>query len=359
MKYYGGLLLVVIAGLLISQFSVTLVDRLFSMQQADSSSEDTKTSVDSNFNNNSSIDDAVDDNVINSVANTVVDTVEAPILAGSRNGVEKTTLTFVGDIMVDRFIRKIAEAKAGSYSSLFDNVKDKLQSSDAVVANLEGPVTDFDSISNSNIEEKRFVFTFDPEILPALKESNIKIVSIDNNHILNFKQDGLRQTIENLTEQGISYFGNPLDRRPLYKNINGLDFAFISYNQFISPDTESILEQIESTNDRSDHLIIFAHWGDEYEEHPNKKQVTLAKAFIDSGADLVIGAHPHVIQDREIYKGRYIYYSLGNFIFDQYFNDEVSCGLTVEFEFTDKSIQLIEEKTVKMTPEKVVEFADC
>lgn len=78
------------------------------------------------------------------------------------------------------------------------------------------------------------------------------------------------------------------------------------------------------------------HWGEEYSTKPNELQKKLAHSFIDAGADMVIGAHPHVVQTNEIYKGKHIYYSLGNYIFDQWFRPEVKKGLGVEVSFSKK-----------------------
>lgn len=268
-----------------------------------------------------------------------------------------TTISFVGDIMLDRYIRKIAESN--SYDYLFRNVKDKLKESDFVIGNLEGSVTNFDSISNSDIESERFYFTFSEEVVPALEKSNINIVSIDNNHISNFGQEGIKQTIENLNKYNVSSFGDPFNRNVLYKKINGITFIFVSYNDFIRPDPEGAIKYIKKADNLVDHVVVYAHWGNEYDMEANNNQVELAKRFIEAGADLIIGAHPHVIQNIDLYNGKYIYYSLGNFIFDQYFNKDVSCGLVVKFEFTKDDIKLLEESGVKLNINDVVNWSEC
>jgi poly-gamma-glutamate synthesis protein (capsule biosynthesis protein) len=190
-------------------------------------------------------------------------------------------------------------------------------------------------------------------------DANIKIVTIDNNHITNFGLEGLQQTIEKIHKNNLDYFGDPNNREILFKNINSVDLAFVSYNQFIRPDEEKALQLIHTAEMMADHTIVFAHWGDEYEKIANSNQTELARKFVDAGADLVIGAHSHVIGNSEVYKNKYIYYSLGNFIFDQYFSKVVSCGLVATFNFTEKSIEIISEQTVKMDPYSVVKFEEC
>ncbi len=270
---------------------------------------------------------------------------------------EFITIAFIGDIMVDRYIRKIANRN--SYEYLFDKVREKLSEATLVVANLEGPVTDFLSIANSEVEHERFVFTFDPLIIKALENANIKIVNIDNNHITNFGNEGLKQTVKYLESSSVNYFGNPYNRNILFKKFDQITIAFVSYNQFINPDTIETNKLIVSANELADHVVVYTHWGDEYELRPNQNQISLAHEFIDNGADLIIGSHPHVVQTKEIYKNRQIYYSLGNFIFDQYFTEEVSCGAVVTFEFNKKEIKLLSEEFVKLDPANVVSFLDC
>jgi gamma-polyglutamate biosynthesis protein CapA len=266
-------------------------------------------------------------------------------------------ITFVGDIMVDRHIRKIADRNSHDY--LFDKVRDRLNSANLVVANLEGTVTDFPSISNSEIEHERFVFTFDPLIIKALEKANIKIVSIDNNHITDRGMEGLNQTVKYLNNSNVDYFGNPYDKQILYKQYDQFVVAFVSYNQFINPDLNEVKKLIIRANEVADHVVVYTHWGNEYEMTANQNQISLAHQFIDNGADLIIGSHPHVVQNKEIYKERHIYYSLGNFIFDQYFTDDVSCGAVVTFEFDKNEIKLISEEFVKLDPVHTVSFSDC
>ena len=109
----------------------------------------------------------------------------------------------------------------------------------------------------------------------------------------------------------------------------------------------------------SDYTVVYTHWGDEYELIPNGGQIDLAHQFVDSGADIVIGTHPHVIQSKEVYKGAYIYYSLGNFIFDQYFNEDVRCGAVITFNLDEEGIISVEEEFIYLDPVKISSFSNC
>jgi poly-gamma-glutamate capsule biosynthesis protein CapA/YwtB (metallophosphatase superfamily) len=238
---------------------------------------------------------------------------------------------FVGDLMLDRYIRKIAEKKG--YPYIFEKIRGHLKEADLAVANLEGPITDniSASIGTAVGEKNHLIFTFDKSISSILSESNIKLVNIGNNHILNFGKDGVDQTKNNLTSANINYFGETGDESKTYiASINGYKIGFVNYNQFSSRSPARTLDNIKNIRNQSDILIVYAHWGMEYQARSNQAIRELGHRFIDSGADLVIGSHPHVIEEKEEYKGHMIYYSLGNFIFDQYFSSETKKGLAVE-----------------------------
>lgn len=260
---------------------------------------------------------------------------------------EPISILFIGDIMLDRTIRKDGELYG--YSNLFSCLKDEFSKYDEIVGNLEGTVTDFDSVSkNASYESpESFRFTFDKKAVRELFNIGLSIVSLGNNHIRDFGEEGIVQTVLNAHDIGLDTFGDPRkgSQRYIIKNIKDTKIAFIPYNQFFGTKDDTLLD-LKITQELSDIQIIFAHWGDEYV--PTKKSVkTLAYLFIDNGADLVIGAHPHVIQEKETYLNTPIYYSLGNFIFDQYWEESVRTGLTVSIEIQDKKIKVLDEKKVE------------
>ncbi len=248
-------------------------------------------------------------------------------------------ILFVGDMMFDRHIREVADKKG--YGYIFEGVKDLLAREDLVVGNLEGPITDNQSISiKTKMDEKNnFRFTFDPMAAKVLAENNIKLVNLGNNHILNREEKGVEQTKKYLSEAGVNYFGDtggleaklPAGSLASMKEIGGNKIVFVNYNYSSSGSEERAIEEIKKEKNQADFVILFTHWGTEYKVGDPGAQIRdLAHRFIDAGADLLIGTHPHVIQSSEVYSGKKIYYSLGNFIFDQYFQKETMEGLGVE-----------------------------
>ncbi len=262
-------------------------------------------------------------------------------------------LLFTGDLMMDRYIRQIAQEKG--YDYILADVKALFLSKDLVIANLEGPITDNASVSiYSEIgSSPNFVFTFDPVIVQTLKSNNILLVGIGNNHIGNMGAEGITQTKKYLTEGGIDYFGyaGPHYSEPSFiiKNIGGLRLGFVNYNEFVEGGKEKAFADMNAVRDSADVVILVAHWGYEYVPISPEYVQVLAHEFIDAGVGLVIGAHPHVIQQKEVYKGKTIYYSLGNFVMDQYFSAETQKGMLVEATIDPKDLSMeFEEHYVQM-----------
>lgn len=242
-------------------------------------------------------------------------------------------LLFGGDLMFDRHIREKAEAR-GNYDFILAGLNQLFSQSDLIIANLEGPVTDFPSRSVGSAvgSTNNYFFTFDPVVLDTLSQWPFTL-SLGNNHMLNFGQNGLEQTYQNLNKKELDYFGfvQPEQEAPSYilHEINGIKVGLINYNQFVTGGEERAVSDLETVRPLVEIAIVYSHWGNEYVPE-NQVQRQLAQQFIDLGADLVVGAHPHVVQGSEAYQGKQIFYSLGNFVFDQYFQPEVQQGLLVE-----------------------------
>jgi len=254
-------------------------------------------------------------------------------LSGEKSRSRSLKLLFGGDLMFDRHIRLNAQ-EHGNYNFIFSDLKELFFGYDLVIANLEGPITDSSSISLGTIpgSPENFIFTFDPQVAQVLADHNIRVVCLGNNHILNFGQEGLISTRHYLGQNGVASFGFAGDDggRTLIKELNGFRLGFVNYNQFILGGLAAAKEDIESLLPDTDWLILYAHWGNEYQPYPQEEIKTLAHQFIDQGVDLVIGSHPHVVLSSEEYQGKMIYYSLGNFVFDQYFSLETMTGVLVE-----------------------------
>ncbi len=261
---------------------------------------------------------------------------------------ESIDILFLGDMMFDRGIRYYAQ-KQGNYNFIFEKVFLLLSEKDLVVANLEGPITDNKSVSITAKTEtpNSYYFTFDPLIANLLYSNNVKLVSLGNNHIMNFGKDGLASTENYLETAGVEYFGSPNGQTSILKEIEGLKIAFVGFNQFGgSSEKEKVLREIQKQKTTADLVFVYCHWGEEYWNNPTSFQDQAAKDFIDAGADLVVGSHTHVIGTKDYYNGKTIYYSLGNFIFDQYFSEETKegLGLDVVIDTKTKKIDLKETK---------------
>lgn len=253
---------------------------------------------------------------------------------------------FVGDVMLDRGIKYYADNNGGN-NFVFKQIQKELLKYDLIVANLEGPITDnpSTSISTQPGEPDNYFFTFDPSWAKTLFNNNIKLVSLGNNHVLNFGEDGLISSKNYLDGSDIGYFGAPGYSKSVTLDIERVKIAFVNYNEFESLESEknikSTLDEIQKLKSLSDVIIVYCHWGEEYQTEPTEKQRQLAHKFIDAGADLIIGSHPHVVQTTEIYNKKHIYYSLGNFIFDQYFSEPTQEGLGVAIKINSNTHEII------------------
>lgn len=252
---------------------------------------------------------------------------------------------FGGDLMFDRSIRTTIDEKGGDY--IFSCIDSVLKNADVVVANLEGPITASSSVSVGSAVggPNNFTFTFPLSTAGLLKSHNISIVNLGNNHIMNFGNEGLMQTKAALERAGVRYFGDPDASeadKVLRERINGIDFSFVNWSDWTSDKTDHTVAQVREEAGAGRVVVVYTHWGEEYIE-PLPRVRELAHQFVDAGASIVIGSHPHVVQDKESYKGKDIYYSLGNFVFDQYWNDAVSHGLLIDVAFTTSGAERVRE----------------
>jgi gamma-polyglutamate biosynthesis protein CapA len=240
---------------------------------------------------------------------------------------------FVGDMMFDRSIR--AHLDRSSSEALFGAVVPLLHRVDFVAGNLEGPITSHASVSvETRVGDRRNTqFTFAPSATTTLGLLGVDLVSVGNNHITDFGREGVASTETALAEAGILHVGNPFatTTEPVMESVRGITVAFTTYNEFIRPSASSTQEAIARARSAgADFVVVMAHWGDEYEREPPARIRRLAQVFSDSGADLIVGTHSHVIGAWEDVGKTRVYYSLGNFIFDQYWDESVRCGLGVE-----------------------------
>lgn len=232
------------------------------------------------------------------------------------------TLMFSGDVTLSDTFK---EVMGQNYAQTFARMPEYAQA-DVAMVNLENPLTR----ATLPLPGKQFNFKADPESIEALKSGGVDIVTLANNHSMDYDADGLKETIANLDAAGIEYMGAGNDlthaRRPQIVDVKGQRIAYLAYwgeeygAEANKPGVNNIREDrisedIRAIRDQVDWVVVNYHWGQELADFPADWQVKLAHFTVDQGADLVVGHHPHVLQGAEVYKGRPIAYSLGNFIF--------------------------------------------
>lgn len=238
----------------------------------------------------------------------------------------------VGDLFLDRHIRQALAEHGNDYP--LAPLADFLAGHDIVLANHEGPMTDQASVSiHARVGEPNNTrFTFSPDTRAMLQRYGFTSLSLANNHGLDFGAAGLAQTRTLLGESGFTVFGHPQNRSGLSAThtVRGHQIGLVGYQGIWGEDATGVIAEIERLRPEVELLLVYPHWGTEYQRTPSARQRELGHAFIDAGADVVIGSHPHVIQPVELYAGRPIFYSLGNFLFDQTFSRETRESLAVQ-----------------------------
>ncbi|MFZ1987429.1 MAG: CapA family protein [Minisyncoccia bacterium] len=248
-------------------------------------------------------------------------------------------ILFTGDVMLDRGVAAHAIQKGDD--SIILGVQELFSSVDAVVINIEGTITTNPSVAMPNHDDLRF--TFDPRFAAWLKDIGVTVVSLSNNHTDDFGMAGLEETKILLRSVGIAYFGSPFNDSDLSTKITvqNKTLCFVGYEGFISTDPAPIAAEIARLRPECAFLAATMHAGEEYQPTYTTLQQTAAHAFIDAGADVVIGTHPHVVEPLEIYKDKAIFYSLGNFIFDQDFSFATEHGIAVRATWEDEKTQYV------------------
>ena len=233
------------------------------------------------------------------------------------------TLMFGGDVTLsDHFETVVGNDHTWAFEKL-----DEYREADVAMVNLENPLTR----STLRRPDKQFNFKADPEAVEVLTAGGVDIVNLANNHAMDYEAEGLIETLETLENSGIHAVGAGRDiteaRRPEILEVKGQRIAYFGYYDadFHAADEDSpgtnpryderVAADIRAVRDRVDWIIVNFHWGVELAQYPGDWQIELARFTVEQGADLVVGHHPHVLQGAEIYRGRPIVYSLGNFIF--------------------------------------------
>lgn len=244
---------------------------------------------------------------------------------------KETILIATGDVMLGRYVN-YTSVKNKDYRWPFVKTADFLKAADITFINLENPLID-----NCSLKTGGMIFCGDKGNIEGLVFAGVDMVSLANNHTANFGEDGVAQTVDALNQNGIKVTG--VDG-PVYIEVNGIKFSFLGYNDISSPQPgisnftqEKVKTEIARARQNSDVVVVAVHWGAEYRDEPDARQIYLGHYLVDAGADLVIGNHPHWAQPTEDYKGKYIVYALGNFVFDQMWSEKTRIGNVVRFAF--------------------------
>ena len=183
-----------------------------------------------------------------------------PAAAGKTAEAPMEILAF-GDLLLDRYIKLYIDRHGADYP--FENIKEIFAGNDIVLANLEGSFTDF---APRPLDPNNTSFTFDPELAAMLKRHRFNVVNLANNHVQDFGRDGFAQSQACLKQNSIGYFGDYYNESPaLVKEINGQKIAFVGYHSLADPATEGVVEKIKQAHEIADYIIVYTHWGAEYQ----------------------------------------------------------------------------------------------
>lgn len=233
------------------------------------------------------------------------------------------------------------------YSHIMSNVKNIFENDDYTIVNLETTFTEsnFKADKGSGVA---YHFKGPKEYVNILTSSSIEGVTVSNNHIYDYGEQGFKDTIDTLRENNLDYCG---EGYKILKEIKGIKIGFLGYQGWIDSEElkNTIREDIKELRDNGAKIVIpYFHWGEEKAFEPNETQMNLARYSIDSGADMVLGSHSHVIGTLENYKEKLIAYSLGNFSFGGNFNpsDKRTFILQSKFDFENDEIVKIQHKII-------------
>lgn len=240
-------------------------------------------------------------------------------------------LLFAGDVLLSDHVLN-AYNKAGDISGVLDEgLRREISRGDIFMVNQEFPF----SSRGSAAPDKEYTFRVPPEKVSILGEMGIDIVTLANNHALDYGTDALIDSLDALDGEGIYHVGagRNLDEAKALVTMEtkGKTLGFLGASRVIpvgswnaaahkpgmltTYDPSALVAEIKKARESCDFVVVYVHWGIERDERPQDYQRTLGQQYIDAGADLVVGSHPHVLQGVEYYKGKPIVYSMGNFVF--------------------------------------------
>lgn len=265
------------------------------------------------------------------------------------------TVCFAGDISLAEDAVTTASLEAsenGIYGCISKELIDIMQSADIMCLNNEFAY----STRGSAMEGKAYTFRANPSRVEVLKELGVDVVSLANNHVYDYGKDAMLDTLDTLADAQIEYFGAGKNLQealqPVYFELGGKKVAFVGASRAekykLTPqatedspgilrcyDTELFMNEIKEADENADIVIAYVHWGTEYSYELEEAQLTTARAYIDAGADVIMGAHSHCLQGMEYYNGKPIIYSMGNY----WFNSKTLDTMLIKLHFTGDNLQ--------------------
>ncbi len=250
--------------------------------------------------------------------------------------VATSSMFFGGDVLLARDVERNMVKYGADYP--YKNLKEIWRDATDIVVNFES------TAPNTHVPTPDLTTSFSSPlwVLDELAEAGVTLVSLANNHALDKGQRAYIETVDNIESLGIEVFGHPkeIDNESIsYVEFGEQRVALIALHDIDGDiDTAAISQTFTTAASSSDLQIVYIHWGQEYKLLHSTPQEALATFMIDAGADMIIGHHPHVVQDIQIYKDTLIVYSLGNLVFDQYFSAAVQEGLLLELSSDENKV---------------------
>ncbi len=246
---------------------------------------------------------------------------------------ELRILVATGDVIPARYVDVTIRRRGDDFLYPVEAVKEVTAAADVTVANLEAPL-----LASCPYHDSGYIFCGRPGVVAALQAMGVDVATLENNHIGDYGPQGVAETVAHLQAAGIDW----ADRRTMaIKEVRGLTFGFLAFNgvgEYF--DRQAIAQRIGEADGQVDVLVVAFHWGAEYVRLPQAAPGIapddpreIAHLAVEAGADLVLGNHPHWVQAVEIYKGKLIVYSHGNFIFDQMWSLETRIGVIGRYTF--------------------------
>jgi poly-gamma-glutamate capsule biosynthesis protein CapA/YwtB (metallophosphatase superfamily) len=261
------------------------------------------------------------------ICNVFIIVAAAVVISASPAPAQEIVINAVGDIMLAG--SGAATSKRLGYDYPFAETKEVIKKGDIAIGNLESPI----ARGGNAFTGKKFHYLSAPQAATALKNAGFSIVTLANNHMMDFGPLALEETRRHLDRAGIGYTGAGASitaaRKRAVITVRGMKVAFLAYSLTFPDDFYAAADRsgtapgyfpfyrddIAVARKVADYVVVSFHWGTENSVMPKPYQVTAAHRAIDAGADVVIGHHPHVLQGIERYKNGVILYSLGNFAF--------------------------------------------